>query len=138
MIIKRQALADVTYADTAEVVGMADNAEATNVVEALREKNYTLAKKDAEQWTLYVDGASNDSESGADIMLINLEGHKIHCALCFEFKASNNEAKYKALIAGLHLAKELQARNIQIYSDSQLVVNQVNDIYLARGERMVA
>ena len=27
---------------------------------------------------------------------------------------------------------------MKIYSDSQLVVNRVNDIYLARGEMMVA
>ena len=39
---------------------------------------------------------------------------------------------------GLYLARELQACNLRIYSDSQLVVNQVNDIYLARGERMAA
>ena len=62
--------------------------------------------------------ASNDTGSGADIMLISLEGHKIHYALCFRFKVSNNEAEYEALIVGLRLAKELQARNIQIYSDS--------------------
>ena len=37
---------------------------------------------------------------------------------------------------GLRLAKELKACNIQIYSDSQLVVNLVNDIYLAREDRM--
>ena len=51
---------------------------------------------------------------------------------------SNNEAEYKALIAGLRLAKVLQAHNVKVYSDSQLVMNQVNDIYLARGERMAA
>ena len=83
-----------------------------------------------------MDNTSNDTEFGVDIMLINPKGHKIHYALCFGFKASNNEAEYEALIAGLRLTKELQARNIQIYSDSQLVVNQVNDIYLARGDRV--
>ena len=85
-----------------------------------------------------MDDASNDIKSAASIMLISLEGHKIHCALCFGFKASNNEAEYEALIAGLHLAKDLQACSIQIGSDSQLVVNQVNEIYLARGDRMAA
>ena len=65
-------------------------------------------KWDAEQWTLYVNNTSNDTESGADIMLISPKGHKIHCALCFGFRASNNEAEYKALIAGLRLAKELR------------------------------
>ena len=57
------------------------------------------------------------------MMLISSEGHKIYYALRFGFRVSNNEAIYKALIVGLHLAKELQARNIQIYSDTQLVVS---------------
>ena len=38
----------------------------------------------------------------------------------------------------LCLTLELQVRNVKIFSDSQLVVNQVNDIYFARGEKMVA
>ena len=71
-------------------------------------------------------------------MLISPEGHKIHCALRFGFKVSNNKAQYEALIVGLCLAKELQVSSIQIYSDSQLVVNQVNDIYLAQGDKMAA
>ena len=66
------------------------------------------------------------------MMLISLEGHKIHCAIHFGFKVLNNEARNEALITGLSLARELQVRNVKIFSDSQLVVNQVNDIYLAR------
>ena len=65
------------------------------------------------------------------MMLISLEGYKIHCVIRFGFKASNNKAEYEALIVGLHLAHELQVRNVKIFNDSQLVVNQVNDIYLA-------
>ena len=52
--------------------------------------------------------------------------------------ALNNEVEYKALIAGLHLECKLRACTVKIFSDSQLVVNQVNDIYLARGEKMAA
>ena len=136
--IKGQALVEFTCADTDKVPRMVDNAKAAKVAEALREKNFTPVKKDVEQWTLYVDDASNDTGFEADMMLISPEGHKIHCALHFGFKASNNEAEYKAFIVGLCLAKELQVRSIQIYSDSHLVVNQVNDIYLARGDRMDA
>ena len=65
-----------------------------------------------------MDDASNDIGSGADMMLINPEGHKIHYAIRFGFKASNNEAEYEALIASLHLARELQVRNVKIFSDS--------------------
>ena len=47
-------------------------------------------------------------------------------------------ASNEALIASLRLAKKLQAHHLKIYSDSQLVVNQVNDIYLERGEKMAS
>ena len=73
---------------------------------ALREKDSTVAKEDTKQWTLYVDDASNDTRSEAGIMLISPEGHKIHYALRFRFKVSNNEAEYEAPYAGLGLAKD--------------------------------
>ena len=62
----------------------------------------------------------------------------MHCALRFGFKASNNEVEYEALIAGLELAKELKVESLDIYSDSQLVVCQINDEYQAREEKMTA
>ena len=51
-----------------------------------------------------MDGASNDTGSRAGMILISPEGHKIHCAIHFGFKASNKKAENEALIAGLHLA----------------------------------
>ena len=66
---------------------------------------------------------------GAGIVLESLEAHKIHCALRFGFKASNNEAEYEALIVGLHLAKELKVESVEIFSDSQLVVCQLQGEY---------
>ena len=38
---------------------------------------------------------------------------------------------------GLKLAKELRVRNLKVYNDSQLVVNQGNNTYQVRGEKMV-
>ena len=89
-------------------------------------------------WELYVDGSSNEGGSGAGLILVSPEGHRVHCALRFRFKASNNEAKYEALIAGLKLAKEMQVELLDIYCDSQLVVCQVTNEYQARGEKMAA
>ena len=85
-----------------------------------------------------MDSASNDTGSRAGMMLISPNGHKIHCAIYFGFKALNNKAEYEALIAGLRLTRELQVCNMKIFSNSQLMVNQVNDIYLARWEKMAA
>ncbi|XP_024024279.1 uncharacterized protein LOC112092414 [Morus notabilis] len=90
------------------------------------------------EWKLYVDGASSESGSGVDVLLISPEGHKITSAVRFKFKASNNKAEYEALIAGLRLASHLKIERLSVLSDSQLVVGQVKEEYQARGEKMIA
>ncbi|GKV35468.1 hypothetical protein SLEP1_g43731 [Rubroshorea leprosula] len=79
-------------------------------------------------WTLYVDGASSSKGSGAGALLIGPEGYRSEHALKFNFDAKNNMAEYEALLLGLQLALELKISAIQVYSDSQLVVNQINSI----------
>ena len=54
------------------------------------------------------------------------------------FIASNNEAEYEALIAGLRLAHGVGAGEVVAYSDSQLAVNQFNGDYEAKDSRMEA
>ncbi|KAL5565429.1 hypothetical protein UlMin_028593 [Ulmus minor] len=89
-------------------------------------------------WHLYVDGSSTDNCSGAGVILVSPEKVRLSCALRFRFKATNNQAEYEALLAGLRLAKEVSARHLLIYSDSQLIVNQVNSEYQAKGEKMAS
>ena len=91
-------------------------------------------------WTLFVDGSSNQAGSGAGLLLLSPppERVQINYALRLMFSASNNEAEYEALIAGLKLAKALGVRHINIYSDSQLVVCQVTSQYQAKEERMIS
>ncbi|GKV42163.1 hypothetical protein SLEP1_g49600 [Rubroshorea leprosula] len=79
-------------------------------------------------WTLYVDGASSSKGSGAGALLIGPDGYRSEHALKFNFDATNNMAEYEALLLGLQLALELKLSAIQVYSDSQLVVNQINSI----------
>ena len=45
--------------------------------------------------------------------------------LVLSFPTSNNQAEYEALLAGLRLAEDLGAREVQIYTDSQLVASQI-------------
>ena len=65
-----------------------------------------------------MDGSSNEVGSRVGLILVSPEGHQMHCALRFGFKASNNEAEYEALIARLNLAKEMKIESLEIYSDS--------------------
>ena len=68
----------------------------------------THAEGDLPNWKLFVDGASNAQGSGADLIITTPEGIDIEYALRFGFHASNNEAEYEAVIAGLNLAHSLE------------------------------
>ena len=57
-------------------------------------------------------------------------------AVRLQFSATNNEAKYEALLTGLSLAKALGAKNLIVYADSQLIIGQVKGDYEAKEERM--
>ncbi|KAM1776045.1 hypothetical protein ACFX15_042039 [Malus domestica] len=89
-------------------------------------------------WSLYVDGSSNQQGCGAGLVLTTPDKVAIEYALRFKFKASNNEAKYESLLAGLRLAKHLGVKQIDIFSDSQLVVNQVTNNFDANDSSMAA
>ncbi|PKU69666.1 hypothetical protein MA16_Dca027480 [Dendrobium catenatum] len=42
---------------------------------------------------------------------------------------TNNEAEYEALIAWMEIAIDIKIQNLQIFGDSQLVINQILGIY---------
>ncbi|XP_074301041.1 uncharacterized protein LOC141632388 [Silene latifolia] len=99
----------------------------------------TLEEDKGEQmWELNVDGASNMKGAGVGLVLKSPQGDLLVQAVRCEFKATNNEAEYEALILGLQLALDLKIRHLQVYSDSQLIVNHVNNSYAARDPTMMA
>lgn len=87
-------------------------------------------------WTLHVDGSSNAAGSGSGLILVGPGGETIEYARRFSFGTTNNIAEYEALITGLELAREVGARRLAAYSDSELVVNQVKGEYEAKDPVM--
>ena len=88
-------------------------------------------------WKLSIDRAANVQGSEAGLILTSPEGINIEYALRFGFHTSNNEAEYEAVIAGLNLAHSLEVDRLEICSDSQLVVRQIEDTYEAKSGRMI-
>jgi len=72
-----------------------------------------------------VYGTSSAMGAGARIVIITLEGIRLEHSFWLGFRASNNEAEYKALLAGLRAVLDMGAQEVEIYSNSQLVVSQV-------------
>jgi len=74
-------------------------------------------------WTLYVDGSATSGGSGAVVIVVSPTGRVHEQALKFLFKASNNEAEYKTLLAGMNLCYTNGAEHLCAFSDSQLMVS---------------
>ncbi|GJU86074.1 reverse transcriptase domain-containing protein [Tanacetum coccineum] len=106
------------------------------IVERLEENSLDTPTKEEgelpEPWILFTDGSSCKDGSKAGLILANQEGMEFTYALRFRFGATNNEAEYEALIAGLRIAEQMGVNNLQVNVDSCLVANQVNGTYVAQ------
>ena len=69
-------------------------------------------------------------------MLITPEKLIMEKSLQLGFSATNNEAEYETLIAGIAMVKLLGREMVELYSDSRLIVGQVNGDFEAQDERM--
>nr|GEU32153.1 probable inactive serine/threonine-protein kinase bub1 [Tanacetum cinerariifolium] len=58
-------------------------------------------------WILFTNGSSCIDGSGAVLIITNPKGMEFTCTLRFRFHATNNEAEYEALIAGLRITEQI-------------------------------
>ncbi|KAL0454012.1 UNVERIFIED_CONTAM: hypothetical protein Slati_0740400 [Sesamum latifolium] len=90
-----------------------------------------------EKWLLHVDGSSTIQGNGAGIVITSPQGEELEFVVKFGFRASNNEAEYKALVIGMKMAHEAGARHLIAYPNSQLIVKQVEGTYETKEENMI-
>ncbi|GFS37189.1 hypothetical protein Acr_00g0050520 [Actinidia rufa] len=131
--IKAQALSDFIVESTHEDT---PQPEATPLEAGISKE--PTSEQNLAHWILYVDGSSNQHGCGAGLVLRAPSGEQMEYAIRMGFQATNNEAEYEALLAELRVATELGAQSLEVFSDSQLVVNQVQGDYLAKDSRMIA
>ncbi len=80
---------------------------------------------------IYADGASRGNPGSAAIgVTIKDERGRLITSISRRIgRATNNQAEYRAIIAALEEATGLGARQVDIHSDSELVVKQINGEY---------
>ena len=83
-------------------------------------------------WILHIDGASNAQDCDAGLILTNIDGMVIEYAFRFNFKASNKQAKYEALIVGFKIAKDFSVKCLWVFTNLQLIARQFRKEYAAR------
>ena len=88
--------------------------------------------------TLYIDGAADLHSKTAGIGgVIYNSDEEIFSFSEYLHDSTNNEAEYGALIAGLKYLIKLNLLSPTIYSDSELIVKQVNGEYRVKNDRMI-
>ncbi|XP_070010406.1 uncharacterized protein [Nicotiana sylvestris] len=76
-------------------------------------------------WKMYFDGASHRGGAGAGIVFVTSQGEVLPYSFTLTQLCSNNVVEYQALILGLEMAVNMKQLQLQVFGDSQLVVNQL-------------
>ncbi|XP_073051360.1 uncharacterized protein [Primulina eburnea] len=90
-----------------------------------------------ERWRVFVDGASCLVGCGVGVVIISPLGEKIKLAVKIGSRVTNNEAEYEAVLAGIRAAREIGAARIILYSDSQLITQQIKGVYEVKDDKML-
>jgi ribonuclease HI len=85
---------------------------------------------------IHTDGGSrgNPGPAGIGVIIKTPEGEVVATIARFLGKTTNNQAEYRAIIAGIHKAHDLEAEEVDFYMDSELAVKQLNREYKVRNK----
>lgn len=76
---------------------------------------------------IYADGAARGNPGPAACAFVFvLNDQIIHSDVSFIGTATNNQAEYQAIINALKAVRQFQPRHLRVYSDSNLVIQQIN------------
>lgn len=86
----------------------------------------------------YCDGAArgNPGPAGAGAVLTNLESGEVVSLGLFLGDTTNNVAEYQGLILLLEAAASRGVQDLEVRSDSELLVRQVNGIYRVKAPHL--
>lgn len=84
----------------------------------------------------YIDGGSrgNPGPAAAGFTLTDHAGTQLQAKAFFIGQATNNVAEYTGIIKALEAAKQIGAERITVFSDSELLVKQLNGKYKVKSE----
>ena len=89
------------------------------------------------RYQLFCDGASRSNPGDASIgVSILLDGKEVETISKKIGIATNNEAEYQALIDGLNYCVDNSIKEIEVFLDSNLVVEQVNKNFKVKAANL--
>ena len=89
--------------------------------------------------TIYTDGVArgNPGEGGFGVMIKGPDGDILEEIGGYLGVTTNNFAEYSALVAALRASIKYHADKTEVYSDSQLLVRQLNGLYRVKSSSLL-
>ena len=124
---------DKLFQDFKDYVKKEDQTASNKLISCASNKN-----KEMDLIVVNVDGASrgNPGEAGIGVAIFDKDSNLINEACDYLGVATNNIAEYKALILGIRLSMQYNAKKILFKSDSELMVKQIKGEYKVKNEQL--
>ena len=89
--------------------------------------------------TIFTDGGArgNPGPAGSGAVVFSSAGDVLLELKRFLGTETNNVAEYTAIVMGLQGARELGAKEANVYLDSELAVRQLNGVYRVKNARLM-
>lgn len=87
-------------------------------------------------WILKFDGSKSKLGSGARVELQSPKGKRYEASFRLQFPCTCNSTEYEALVLKLKLALQNGVKYLKIIGDSELVVNQIQNVYSCKDPRL--
>lgn len=101
-------------------------------------QNLLIPVKTNNQYHLYIDGGArgNPGPAASAWILTDSEGNVVKSHAERIGTATNNVAEYRALLEGLKETARRGIGDITVYSDSELLVRQMQGVYKIKNEKL--
>jgi ribonuclease HI len=76
-------------------------------------------------WEVFFDGSVCSRGNGVGCVIISPNGVVVELSVKLEFKCTNNQAEYEALLFGLEHLRDMGVQSVKAFGDSQLVIQQI-------------
>ncbi|XP_060182358.1 uncharacterized protein LOC132612027 [Lycium barbarum] len=93
--------------------------------------------EDESGWKIYFNGVVNFKGSGIRAVLVSDSGQYYAVAAKLSFNCTNNMAEYEACILGLCLSLDMDVKDLQVISDSDLLIYHVQGEWATKNEKII-
>jgi hypothetical protein len=92
------------------------------IVDHAIEMDHPISLIQLSPWSLYFDGSVCAKGQGARCVIVSPSGVDIDLSVILEFACTNNQVEYESLLHGLEYLRDLGARDVDVFGDSNLIV----------------